>query len=581
MTSTPRPLATQVFDAALSHGATLLQARILAGRLSDQQAPSVGAALKPSLAALAPPLRLKGMACAVERLVGAIQGGERIGLITDYDVDGITSHWVLLHALRDHFKVPAERISSWIGHRIHDGYGISQTLVDRLLASPEPPAVVVTADCGSSDEPRIAQLAAAGIDVIVGDHHAIPADGVPASALAVINPTQSDCDYPDASIAGVMVSWLIMSGLRQGLIDSGYLAASAPKLVDALDAVALGTVADCVDLGGSAINRAVVRAGLSQINRLERPVWQAFAELIGPDNCPIDAETLAFQMGPRINARGRIDDPMQALYLMLAGDRDEAHRHLDQLSKDNESRKTLERTMVDACMPKAIRQRETGRFSVVVSDDKGHPGVQGIVASRLTERTGLPSVVLAPAQLPAHYVGSMRSVPGVNAKQALQACSQWLTRFGGHHGAAGLTLPIVHLTEFAMALDAAVREQVQEQPRPVRWHDGDCDPADLSNELIAELDALQPYGRGFESPVFVGQFHIDALRPVGKDPVHLSLNVRCGQQSFRTVWFRALKRAGEQPPVEQGGSYKLMWRPVREKFRGDVRLVPRIEGLAD
>ena len=580
MQCAPRALSEAVFDQALNSGATLLQARILAGRLSDHQADQVAGALNPSLKHLASPMRLRGMDIAIARLVRAIQQGESIGLITDYDVDGITSHWVLLHALRHHFGVPSERLSSWIGHRIHDGYGISQTLVDRLLSSPTRPSVVVTADCGTSDEARIAQLAAAGIDVIVGDHHAIPAEGVPASALAVINPTQPDCDYPDPSIAGVMVSWLIMSGLRQGLIDAGQLAADAPKLVDALDAVALGTVADCVDLGGSAINRAVVRAGLGQINRLQRPVWQAFAELMGADNLPISAETLAFQMGPRINARGRIDDPMQALYLMLSGAKDEAIRHLNQLSQDNESRKALERTMVDACMPKAVRQRETGRFCVVVSDEGGHPGVQGIVASRITERTGLPSVVLAPAQAPAYFVGSMRSVPGVNAKQALQACSQWLSRFGGHHGAAGLTLPKAHLTEFAMALDTAVRQQVSDQPQPLRWHDGDLDPADLSAPLIEQIDGLQPYGRGFEAPSFVGVFKIDSLRAVGKDPVHLSLQVSCGDRQFRTVWFRALKRAGEAAPVAVGQSVRLVWRPVSETFRGETRLVPRIEGLA-
>lgn len=400
-----RTINEAVFDAALSAGATLLQARILAGRFGALPRLGIEAILNPSVRHLSPPSELADMATALDRLARAVINSESIGVLTDYDVDGVTSHWVILHTLTRHFGVAADRVSSWIGHRIHDGYGISQTLVDRILASPRPPNVILTADCGSSDEPRIAQLAAAGIDVIVGDHHAIPSDGIPKSALAVVNPTRQDCDYPDSSIAGVMVSWLIMSGLRQHLISAGHLPANSPKLVDALDAVALGTVADCVDLGASAINRAVVRAGLTQINRLHRPLWIALAEALGEDALPIDAETLAFQMGPRINARGRIDDPMVALYLMMASTPAEATRHLAQLSQDNEQRKAIERAMVESCLPKARQQRQQGRFCVVVADDRGHPGVQGIVASRLTEQTGLPSVVLAPASRPAIGLG--------------------------------------------------------------------------------------------------------------------------------------------------------------------------------
>lgn len=574
-----RPLSQAVFDQALNLGATGLQARLLAGRLPDRAAEHLDAVFEPGLKHLAPPSKLIDSDKALTRLADAIESGQSIGILTDYDVDGITSHLVLLTAFRDHFGVAPERISSWIGHRIHDGYGISQGLVDRILQSDSLPDVIITADCGSSDEPRIAQLAAAGIDVIVGDHHAIPSDGIPPSAFAVVNPTRSDCGYPDPSIAGVMVSWLLMSGLRAALIERSVLPESAPKLIDCLDAVALGTVADCVDLGGSAINRAVVRAGLAQMNRLARPAWRSVIRALGEDAAPLDAGTLAFQVGPRINARGRIDDPMVALHWILSADDYEADRHLQVLSRDNESRKSIERTMVQSCLPKALAQRDTGRFVAVVADDNGHPGVQGIVASRLTERSGLPSVVMAPAQDPEHYVGSMRSVPGVHARQALQDCESWLTRFGGHAGAAGLTLPRAHLAEFAHALHVAVANQVESAPEPIRWHDGALDPDQLGPEIMEELDALEPWGRGFETPKFIAKFEILAVRVVGKEPVHLSLEVASAHKTFKTVWFRALSEPGAQWPIAVGEHVSLLYSPVVETFRGQTRFVPRIEAL--
>ncbi|MGD2006529.1 MAG: DHH family phosphoesterase, partial [Pseudomonadales bacterium] len=200
-------------------GASGIQARILAGRLPDSAAENLAGLFTPHLKHLVSPNRLADIQAAVERLAHAVMHGERIGILTDYDVDGVTSHLVLLTALRDHFGVDHAQLDSFIGHRIHDGYGISENLVERILNQPQRPAVIITADCGSSDQPRIKLLAEAGVDVIVGDHHAIPSEGIPSSALAVVNPTRADCDYPDSSIAGVMVSWLIMSALRAKLID--------------------------------------------------------------------------------------------------------------------------------------------------------------------------------------------------------------------------------------------------------------------------------------------------------------------------------------------------------------------------
>lgn len=573
-----RPISEAVFDAAMEAGATPLQARLLAGRLGDEQAGQIDALLTPHLKHLAPPKVLKGADRAAERISRALIAGERIGLLTDYDVDGVTSHWVLLRALRDYFGAAPSSLSSWIGHRIHDGYGISATLVDRILASPERPQVIITADCGSSDEPRIARLNEAGIDVIVGDHHAIPDDGVPSSAYCVVNPTQDDCAYPDASIAGVMVSWLLMSATRQALIDGGRLASNSPKLVGLLDAVALGTVADCVDLGGSAINRAVVQVGLQIANRFEAPFWQSVAAELGESHVPLTAETLGFQVGPRINARGRIDEPMAALYAVMAEQAQESQRWLGQLSVDNEARKVLQKAMLERCQPKAFAQVSAGRYAIVVFDPEGHPGVQGIVASRLTDATGLPAIVLAPAQQAGFALGSMRSVAGVHAKQVLADCREFLERHGGHAGAAGLMMKTHLLTDFAMAVDRAVRTQHPDRPEKVQRHDGEIDPSRIGGELWDEIMRLEPFGRGFESPTFVSEFTVVNGRVVGQDKTHLSLTLNTGGTEIRSIWFGAL--AGRTDwPVQKGDRARLQWTPTREVYRGQVHYRVRIEGV--
>jgi len=242
---TTREISPTVFADARSRGLSAVAARILAGRLSE--ATRLDAVIAPQLANIPPPSKLQDADRAIARLARAVTDHESIGVLTDYDADGLTSHAVLTHALV-RFGVAEDRISHWIGHRLEDGYGISGTLVDRLLESGDQPTVVISADCGSSDEPHIARLKAAGIDVIVTDHHRVSDAGPPVSAYAVVNPNRDDCEYPDQAIAGCMVSWLVMSGLRQALIAQGVLGESCPKLGDLLDYVALGTVADCVCL---------------------------------------------------------------------------------------------------------------------------------------------------------------------------------------------------------------------------------------------------------------------------------------------------------------------------------------------
>jgi len=576
----PRTRDEALYRRAREAGLTELQARVLAGRLAGYQG-ELAPLVAPSLRHLEHPERLADARRAAERLARAVAEGEHIGILTDYDVDGITSHVVIRRTLSELFGVPDQRIHSLIGHRIFDGYGISLPLVERTLALTPRPSVIVTADCGSSDEPRIARLAAAGIDVIVSDHHALPEAGPPASAHATVNPTRRDCNFPDPTIAGCMVAWLVMSLTRAVLIEIGHLPPSTPKLSPWLSYVALGTVADCVSLGGSAINRAVVAQGLTLINRMEAPCWRVMAERLGPDSVPFDAETLAFQMGPRINARSRLDDPYAALHFVLATDDASARRHLEVLDADNQSRKAIEAEMVEQARAMAMAQVADGARVLIVYLETGHAGVQGIVASRLVQAFGRPALVLTPAAQPGMLTGSGRSVEALHLRDALQRAHELspeaLPRFGGHRGAAGVGVPLERLAAFREAFARAVDAQLGERELyPCVLTDGALAPEQLDLTTLDELERLAPYGREFEAPLFDGEFRVEQLRVVGADGSHLMLTLSQGAVSVRAIWFRALT-PGELPAFDLGARLRCAYKLSRNRWRGRESLQLMVE----
>ena len=576
----PRPRNEALYARARAEGLSELQARVLAGRLADY-AGELAPLTQPSLRYLEHPERLADSRRAAERIATAVTEGEHIGILTDYDVDGITSHVVIRRTLVELFGVPESRLHSLIGHRIHDGYGISLPLVERTLGLSPRPGLVITADCGSSDEPRIARLKAAGIDVVVSDHHALPLEGPPPSAHAVVNPTRSDCDYPDTAIAGCMVAWLVMSLTRSVLIERGVIPQATPKLSAWLSYVALGTVADCVSLGASPANRAVVSHGLTLINRMDAACWRAMKVRLGEDSAPFSAETLAFQMGPRINARSRLDDPYAALHYMLAVDDATALRHLQTLDEDNESRKAIERDMAEEARALALPQLEAGVPVLVVYLEDGHPGVQGIVASRLVQAFGRPALVLTPAAERGMLTGSGRSIDALHLRDALQRAYELapdaLPRFGGHRGAAGVGVPVDQLDTFRKALHQAVEEQLKGiELFPHLFTDGALQPGQFQLATLQELEALGPYGREFDAPLFEGEFLIESLRPVGADGTHLSLTLSVGAASLRAIWFRALT-PGELPAFGLGETLRCAYRLSRNRWRGSESLQLMIE----
>ena len=572
-----RSIDASVFAEARSRGLDSVIARIVAGRITGDT--SLDAILDPQLQHIAPPSLLTDIDRAADRLQHAIVQDERIGVLTDYDADGLTSHAVITESLL-RFGVSMQKVTHWIGHRLEDGYGISETLVDRLLESTPLPQLLISADCGSSDESQIARLKASGIDVIVTDHHQVSVHGPPPSAYAVVNPNRVDCHYPDKAIAGCMVSWLVMSHVRKGLIDQQAIATDTPKLGDLLDYVALGTVADCVSLGSSETNRAVVKAGLLLIRKQQRPCWQVAVSQLTKAPRDINAELLAFQLAPRLNARGRIGHSLRGYEYLVAQSLAEATNAFLDLDADNKTRRMIEKEMIEKAKPLARRQHLHGGLVLCVVLENGHPGVQGIVASRLVETEGRPSIVLTPGNEPTMLTGSMRSVPGVDAKVLLDAVNARLpgalSRYGGHTGACGLTVSKDTLAGFSRQLQEIYRTTYPDiGPKPRFLIDGELLPEQLSVPWIEQMEALGPFGRGFDQPIFVGVFQVAAARPVGQEKTHLSLSLLVEGRQVRAIWFSALEP--HQPaPVSSGDWIECIYSLSINTFRGqEVSLTVR------
>jgi len=571
----PRPRNDKIHSQALEAGLSALQAHIVAGRLVDFVG-NLDRIINPALRYIDHPELLQDSDKAATRIARALREGQRIGIVTDYDVDGVTSHALIQRALTVYFNYPASNIDNFIGHRVNDGYGVSKKLTERILSQPELPAVIITADCGSSDEAQVIRLQQAGIDVIVTDHHALPITGPPSSAYAVINPLRADCRYPDTTVAGCMIAWLLMARVRSRLIEDGQLPADVPKLAKELDYVSLGTVADCVSIG-TPINRAVVNVGLSQMNALNRPCWQAMQTLLNRNGQQFCAEDLAFQIGPRINARSRMADPYAALHFLLASDHENALHYLKQLDSDNQDRKFIERDMTETAKQRAASLVEQGFSSLVIYLPEGHPGVQGIVASRLVEAFGRPAIVLCDSHEPTQLTGSARGIAELHLRDALQGIvdvrPELLVKFGGHKHAAGLAIERTLLNDFQTAFEQAVCAQLGDQMlAPIIWTDGTLPAESFSLDTLAELDRLQPFGREFEAPIFEGHFEVAGVRAVGAEPIHLSLQLRAFDAVLSAIWFRALEAAGDPLPLAPGDTVHCAYQLNGNTFRGKTTL---------
>jgi single-stranded-DNA-specific exonuclease len=533
--------------------------------------------VSPKLSQISDPGAIPSMDRAVERIVRAIVEGERIALACDHDMDGTASAAVLWTSLVDFFGVSAERLFVVTSHRLTEGYGIGDAVVSRIEQFGA--QLVISADKGSSDEPRIAALAAKGIDVVVTDHHVIPPEGPPQSAYAVINPSRLDSDY-DQHVCGAGVAFLVMAKVRSALLDRGIFPQLAP-LTTLLDYVAVATIADCVSLspGASFTNRAFIRRGLEQLRCGSRPCWRIFAR---EQQGEIDAETIAFRMVPAIAAAGRLDWAEPGFRFLIAKTEADAAACWLELKRENAERQAIERRLRHQIFPQAARIEAP---AIVLFLEDGHSGVHGITASRVVEAFGKPCAIFAPKGHGARLVaseaapefasGSFRSVPGIDVQLALQqvagAYPGLLVAYGGHYAAAGATIRIEHVDWFRDAFSDAVCQQANgiAANGPSIFTDGELDAASHTLESVHAFNAIGPFGRGFEQPIYSGTFRVVTFRSLS-DGRHGKFCLQRGDLVLPAIWF-SIDSALERAP-SPGDEMKIAYRLTSQTYRDHMNL---------
>ncbi len=511
------------------HGLPDAVARLLAARgVGVEDAPDF---LEPTLRRFLPdPSHLKDMDVAIARLVAAVRGGEPIAVFGDYDVDGATSSALLLRF----FRAVGARIEAYIPDRIVEGYGPNASALLALQARGV--KVVVTVDCGVTAHAPLATAAEAGLDVIVVDHHV--GEAALPRALAVVDPNRLDEDSPHGQMAAVGVSFLLAVGVNRALRVTGWYDDTRPEpdLRQWLDLVALGTVCDVVPLTG--VNRAFVRQGLKVMGERANPGLMALGDVARLTEAP-GTYHAGFLLGPRVNAGGRVGQADLGTRLLSTEDAHEAVAIAARLDAFNADRRAIEALVLDAALVQIGSPAEPPPVVVAVGED-WHPGVIGIVASRLVERYRRPAFVIGVAD--GVGKGSGRSVRGVDLGSIVIAARQagLLVNGGGHPMAAGLTVEAGRVGELAAFLTARVAAQLGASgPDNVLNLDGALAPGGLTMDLMTALERLAPFGIGNPEPRFaLSGVRSQWSRHVGTDHIRCVLT-SAGGARVSAIAFRA------------------------------------------
>jgi len=488
--------------------------QVLLNRGFEREA-SVLRFLNPKLADLTRPDQMADRGRAASRLAAAVRARERIVVFGDYDVDGTTSTAIL----SDILEALGGEVVALVANRFDGGYGLSDAALARCLA--QRPRVLVTCDCGSSDHARVAKAVAAGVDVIVVDHHLVPAE--PLAAMAFLNPHRPECGFAFKGLCSAGLALSVGAAVRAEL-------GMALDLRAWLDLVALGTVADVAPLIDD--NRALVRAGLSMLTSdRARPGMIALCEAarIRPGTA-LGAIDVAFRLTPRLNAAGRLGDPALTLALLRAKTVEEARNLAAQIERINTERKDVERGVTEQAIAQ-VDARTTPSHGLVVASGAFHRGVVGISAARLVDRYGLPALVIAVENGVGH--GSGRAPDGFPLYSAIAACAPLLDKFGGHDAAAGLSIRESQIDALREQFDVACRERTNALARET-VHDVavDAQLADRGYDIprAPELALLEPLGEGNPEPVF--DLTVDVVRAEVVGTSHLKLSLRAGPRQL-------------------------------------------------
>lgn len=509
--------------------------------------------LRPRLEQLGDPYQLLGMTAAVDRLVRAIRLGETMLIHGDYDVDGMCSTALLTRALRR----LGGHVVPFIPHRLTDGYDLTDAGVQAAIAAKA--SVVLTADCGTSALPAIAALNAAGIDVIVSDHH-LPGGPLPECA-AILNPKQPGCPSPDKDFAAVGIAF------KLALAVTRAMAANENFVFGLLDLVALATVADLAPLRGE--NRVLVKYGLKLMGDTQNPGLRALIRASGLEGKPLTAGRIGYILAPRLNAVGRLGNPMRGVELLLTDDPGDANEIARELEELNQRRQSLDRTTLDEAMRIVDTLDLDEQYGLVIAKQGWHAGVIGIVASRIVEQVSRPVVMVALEGSTGK--GSGRSISAFDLHAGLSACREHLIRFGGHRAAAGITVQTELVPALQAHFNAIARERLTANDLvPEQRIDLEVREQDLTDELEKLLQYFEPHGLGNPTPTLAlrGARIDSAPKRIGStDGVRCAISIDSG--SIAAIGWRLGDRARLLDPALP---VDLAFRLDRDDYRGADRL---------
>jgi single-stranded-DNA-specific exonuclease len=519
--------------------------------------------LRPRRDQLHDALLMKGADKAIERLARAVVDKETVMIHGDYDVDGICSTTILTRVLRTFGANPVP----FIPNRINDGYDLSDAGVRAAIEMSA--SLVVTCDCGTSATEPIARLCGEGIDVIVTDHH-LPSKAGP-DCLAVLNPQQHDCEYPDKDLAAVAVAFKLALALARRL---GRNDAFIWRM---LDLVALATIADVAKLRGE--NRILVRYGLRMLEETENIGLRAMIRAAGLEGKAITAGRVGFILGPRLNAAGRIGSALRGVTLLLTDDEHEANKIARELEELNAQRQEIDRATLAEAREMVLALDPDTTYGIVLAKEGWHPGVIGIVASRLVEEFGRPAILIALDGETGKGSGRgvPRGEPRFDLHAALGKCADLLIRYGGHRAAAGITISRDSVEEFARRFNEVAASMLR--------------PEDLIPEVVIDLEVaidrvddrlekmlrhFEPFGIGNATPVLVARGVALAAQPrlVGRDGLRLRLSTGAGE--IEAIGWGFAHRIAE---FDMSVPVDIAFRLERDEYRGMSRLQAKIADI--
>lgn len=498
---------------------------------------------EPSMDKLHDPYLMRDMKAAVERLREAIERKEKMLIFGDYDVDGMSATAMLVKTL-DALEVP---VYYYIPNRLVEGYGLSKARVSK--AHEEGVTLIVTVDNGISCHEEISFASTFGIDVIVCDHH--EPEGELPRALAVVNPKRDDSTYPFRDLSGAGVAFKLLTALLE-------------SQTEILDFAALGTVADIVPLVDE--NRILASRGLDMMNESEAlsPGLFELLKVSGLEGRRIGSGNIAFQLAPRLNAAGRLGVGQLGVQLLLTTSQPLAQRLARKLDEENRSRQAIEGEILEQALAKLEDEFDPRRdFSIILGDDRWHPGVIGIVASKLVEQYHRPVILVAIGDEVGK--GSARSIHGFHIYEALSKCQQHLVAFGGHKYAAGLTIDPAKLDDCRAAFEQVCRDELtKEDLEPIVRADAELELSDITKNLLEELEKLAPHGNANPLPTFAS-FGVEtsgSVRVVGTN--HLKFNVKQSGKRHSVIGF---KMAEHESLVRESSKIDILYSPQFNTYR--------------